>query len=94
MLQTMILTSIAIFSVSLNIMCAVQPSYKSVAAMPDDATTKQILALDLTLTRTKINITILLVPAGATRKNIFPSLQLIDHMNASHIFWSVLKHKI
>lgn len=86
-LQTLVVSSVAIFSGSLNISCAVLLSSKSVAAMSDDATANAILPIDLTLANSKMIKNVFPVPTRASRKNIFPSFLSIDDNNASYTFF-------
>lgn len=88
-LQTLLLSSVAIFKGSLNVECAVRPPSKSVAAMPDDATANAIFPVDLTFFKSRLIINVFPVPPGASRKNNFPSLLSIVDSNAVNTFFLI-----
>ncbi|GBP75735.1 hypothetical protein EVAR_58828_1 [Eumeta japonica] len=83
---TLLESSIEIFSGSLNVACAIQPSSKSVAVMPHDATANAISPIDLTFAKSKFTKNAFPVPPGASRKNNFPSFFSIDDSNAENTF--------
>ena len=86
-LQTLLLSSVPIFSGSLNIECAVRTPSKSVEAMPGDAITNAIFPVDLTFFKSRLIKNVFPVPPGAAKKNSFPSLLSIVDSNAVNTFF-------